>query len=179
MIALALLGLAAMWVAVLVPEWWRDRGTRGSRKSSSIDAFHRQLDILGRAAPRAVEPAHRLERRRVWSGASGLAAPGLGLGSVSMRGVPRSVDEASQRRRVVLMVLIGMALLTLLLWLATGAATVLVLHLALDVMVIGFGLMVRRQRQLRSERLAKVRYLAPSAPGSERSFEPALVRSVR
>lgn len=176
MIVLALLGLAAMWVAVLAPEWWRDRNQRSSRKSSSIDAFHRQLDILGRAAPRSVEPAHTLDRAQgaAWE----LSTTRTGDGGPALRGIPRSVDEASRRRRVVLLGLIGMAALTLVLWMATMSTAVLLIHLAVDALTLAFGLLVRRHRQLQAERMAKVRYL-PAMSSSEQRFEPALVRSVR
>jgi hypothetical protein len=176
-IALALVGLAVMWAAVLIPEWWRERGKAGGRRRSSIDAFQRQLSVLARTAPTSVEPAHRLRDVRPPIGS--LSTDGvLRLSSTAPtgRGVPRSAGEASQRRRAVLAGLIGLALVTFMGWMMTGAAVLLAVNLVLDVLAIGFAWLLFRHRQLRAERQTKLAYL----PRHERpALEPVLVRSAR
>lgn len=177
MIALALVGLAVMWAAVLIPEWWRERGKGGGRRRSSIDAFQQQLSVLGRTAPASVEPAHRLSDVRPPIGS--LSTDGVlrvPSSTPAGRGVPRSADEASQRRRAVLAGLIGLALVTLMGWAMTGSVVLLAAHVLLDVLVVGFAWLLLRHRQLRTERLTKVAYL----PRHERpALEPVLVRSAR
>jgi len=177
-IALALLGLAAMWVAVLVPEWWRDR-SRGNRRGSSIEAFQRQLNVLGRAAPAAVEPLRRL--RDSTDPVGSVVRPQITLASPStsaLRG-PRTVDQASQRRRAVLALLLGIAVVTLLLWMITGSSLLLVVHLLADALVVGFGVLMLRHRQLQAERAAKVTHLRVVPQATVRRLEPALARSGR
>lgn len=178
MIALALVGLAVMWAAVLIPEWWRERGKGGGgRRRSSIDAFQRQLNVLGRTTPTSVEPAHRLRDVRPPIGSLSTdgvlrVAPTAPPG----RGVPRSADEASQRRRAVLAGLIGIALITFMGWTMTGAAALLAVHVVVDVLAIGFAWLLFRHRQLRAERLTKLAYL----PRHDRpALEPVLARSAR
>jgi len=177
-IALALLGLAAMWVAVLVPEWWRDR-SRGDRRGSSIEAFQRQLTVLGRAGPTAVEPVHRLGDSADPVGS--VVRPQITLASPStsaLRG-PHTVNQASQRRRAVLALLMGMAVVTLLLWMITGSSLLLFVHLLADALVVAFAFLLLRHRQLRAERAAKVTHLRVVPQATVRRLEPALVRSGR
>ncbi len=60
MTALALLVIAIIWIAVLVPPFLRNR--RESRTTNSIGEFERHLGVLRRAGPPAlVDPAHTLK----------------------------------------------------------------------------------------------------------------------
>jgi Flp pilus assembly protein TadB len=166
-----------MWAAVLIPEWWRERGKGGGRRRSSIDAFQQQLSVLGRTTPTSVEPAHRLGDVRPPIGS--LSTDGVLRVASSVpaaRGVPRSPGEASQRRRAVLAGLVGLALVTFMGWTITGSTLLLAVHVVVDVLVIGFAWLLLRHRQLRTERLTKLAYL----PHHERpALEPVLARSAR
>jgi hypothetical protein len=177
-IALALVGLAAMWIAVLVPEWWRER-SHGDSRGGSIQAFQRQLSVLGRATPQAVEPAHRLGDSAAPVGSVMRPYTTLASGRIALRGLPSSADQASQRRRAVLASLIGAAVITMLLWMITGSGLVLALHLLADGLVVAFTVLLLRHRQIRMERASKVRHLHMIPQATVRRLEPALVRSAR
>lgn len=56
---MVVLVLVIVWVAVLAPRVVRHFKEAGSQ--SSIDSFHQQLHLLGRAGPKLFAPAYRLE----------------------------------------------------------------------------------------------------------------------
>lgn len=51
--------LVALWVAALAPLGWRR--LRERQGTASIESFHQQLHLLGRAGPKIMAPAHRLQ----------------------------------------------------------------------------------------------------------------------
>jgi hypothetical protein len=135
------------------------------------------LSVLARTTPTSVEPAHRLRDVRPPIGS--LCTDGVLRVPTTVpagRGVPRSADEASQRRRAVLAGLVGIALITFMGWTITGAPLLLAVNVGVDVLAIGFAWLLFRHRQLRAERLTKLAYLPRHEPAA---LEPVLVRSAR
>jgi hypothetical protein len=143
---LILVLLAVVWVAVLVPPYLR--GRREGRPGDSITSFRQQLTVLERATPGS---------RPVSSTGSVLTR------TAPVRVPPRSFvapatiasrRRARERRRQVLQVLVGMALLTAVLALA-GGPVFLYLHVFVDLILVGYlGLLVQMQR------IAAVQYSA-------------------
>jgi hypothetical protein len=142
---LILVVLAVVWVAVLVPPFLR--GRREGRPGDSINSFRQQLNVLERAAPsgRASFPSSVIHRP------SPVRVPPRGYVAPATIASRR---RARQRRRQVLQVLIGLALLTATLAVAAGGVF-LVIHLAIDVVLVAYlALLVQMQR------IAAVQYSA-------------------
>jgi hypothetical protein len=127
--------LVIVWIAVLTPRLVRH--FREERPQSSIESFHEQLHLLGRAGPKLVEPAYRLEvpesdRSSLWWAAAGAshATPGLVRGI----GQKRSAWERRRSRRRRRDLLLGLAVVAVftgglgaeralhLLWAITGVS---------------------------------------------------------
>lgn len=70
--------LLILWAAALTPLWLKRRRERQGQ--GSIETFHHQLRLLGRAGPKLVSPAHRLET--AWSH-SGVAPGETGYPALS------------------------------------------------------------------------------------------------
>lgn len=186
---MVLLVLAAIWAAVLIPPWWRNRAE--GRPGDSISAFQRQQSVLRRTGPRG----QRLVVGDQWSRPSTPLGPPLtARGRVNStparapRG-PRSVaaspawagvraapvssvrSRTLRRRRDILAALVVAAGSTLVL----GAVPVLRMlwtaHLVFDVLLVAYVALLIRQRNAAAEREMKVRFLPGPVP-----FEPALVR---
>jgi hypothetical protein len=116
--------LALVWLAVLGPQFLRDRAD--ARPTDTIRAFRRQLAVLGRNAP--VE-----------------AGPALAL--VPPPRSARSRAAARRRRRVILQGLLTAMGATLAIGLVSGLQALLVLHLVLDGLGAAYvALLVHRRR---------------------------------
>lgn len=157
-----LLGLAALWVAVLLPDFLRRRGTR--RSADSISAFNRNLNVLGNASPvGTIRPAVDAIRRTVDAkGAVSNVLPFVprsdprATGAIESPGPvqPSSVrrSPAAQRRQDIIVGLAALSLLTLLAMLTFGGS-LLYVHLLVDVALVAYlalALNVSRVENLRS-----------------------------
>jgi hypothetical protein len=176
-----LLGLAALWVAVLLPDILRRRGSR--RTGDSISNFTHHLSVLERSNPlgrgssrrtasnvvpfarRTPAPASSPTKTRVAPmSATGVPMP---LGGQQTR-MTRS--QAHQRRQDVIVGLGAASLLTFLATLAFGGPLLFV-HLAVDLALLAYlGLVLQVTR--RSQGRADVAYLNPS-PRLNRAMMPA------
>jgi len=76
-----------------------------------------------------------------------------------------------RRRRDVFTALLGAAAVTLVLGLVPAFRVLLLVHLAVDALLVGYVALLIRQRGLAAEREMKVRFLPDSRP-----IEPALLR---
>jgi len=143
---LILVVLAVVWVAVLVPPFLR--GRREGRPGDSINSFRRQLNVLERAAPAARPsfPSSVMQRSTpVRVPPRGYVAPA----TIASR------RRARQRRRQVLQVLVGIALLTGTMAIAAGGGAFLVVNLVVDLVLLAYlALLVQMQR------IAAVQYSA-------------------
>ena len=162
-----LLGLAALWAAVLLPDFLKRRNTR--RSADSINAFSRNLNVLGNAnpvAPRRVGTSRPTVANNVLpftprpvGAPRPAAAP-----SASAAGHPAQVTHrspAAQRRQDVIVALGALSLLSLLAMLTFGGA-MLYIHLLIDVALLaylGAVLNVSRVEKMRS----RVAYLPHQA----------------
>jgi hypothetical protein len=144
---LALIGLAVMWAAVLLPPRIADLRRSGGRGRSSIDTFQHQLHLLGRGA--TTSPATHL-----------IVRSSATVGPVAPRGAR---TPAARRRRDVLVALGLTAVATLVAWALTGATVLLVLSVVVDAALVGYVLMLARVSRVRREHAHKVRYL-PARP---------------
>ena len=149
-----LLILAAIWAAVLLPPWLQNRRER--RPNDSIVSFQTQLATLQRATPGGA----RIHQFPTMHTAASVMAARTRL----------TRSEAKRRRRDVLTTLAGAAAVTLLLSLFLGGA-VLALHLFVDVLLVGYVVLLVHTQQQYLERSRKVRYL----PTEVDAPEPALL----
>lgn len=136
--SMVLLGLVAVW-GVYLAVWWRDNRASTFRRSDMIRSFNRGLDRLGATAGHSV---------------GGHSRPTTLL--------PRSADEAAQRRRLVMSCLGGMAAATLLMSLVLGSM-VLMANLIIDAAFVWYCYAVVQRRNLEAEREMKVTLLRAGA----------------
>jgi Flp pilus assembly protein TadB len=143
--------LAVVW-AVYLANWLRTR-TESSR-SNSISSFSKHMNTLQRATPRtglAIAP-----RSRTFPG------------STSFAPVRRSLPVAAQRRRTVLLSLLGATAITLLGAMAVGGMFTTLFLLAL-VATGGYVYLLASAQKRTVERRTKVRHLpTPAAPPRQR-----------
>lgn len=189
---MVLVVLAIIWVAVLVPPALRARAE--GRPGDSISAFRRQLRTLRRTSPHASRSASP-DWMRGPSYGSRPAAPVTSLtarraqattrrpGSHSSYSLYSSArptapvrvsaarSRTQRRRRDVFTGLVGAAAVSLVLGLVPAFRVLLLVHLAVDVLLVAYVAMLIRQRSLAAEREMKVRFLPDS-----RRVEPALLR---
>jgi hypothetical protein len=158
---LVLFILAVIWAAVLLPPYLQNRSE--SRPADSISSFQRQLSVLERRAV-VVNPSLQRSNAPRSARAQTTYAP--------MTRVSRS--EAKKRRRDVLFTLAGAAAVTLVLAFMLGGL-VWGLHLACDLMLGAYVVLLAQAQQRATERDAKVRYLPQRSPAPEPAF--ALRRS--
>jgi Flp pilus assembly protein TadB len=139
---LVLMILAAVWAAVLVPPFVRNR--RDARPDNSVVSFRAQLSTLERATPgTSLRP---------------LGSSDLGP---TLRGSSMTRSDAKRRRRDVLVGLMGSTGFTFLLAVVAGGTLATLLFLA-SAGAFGAYVYALRQLQLRTlEREAKVRVLTP------------------
>ena len=150
--------LAVIWAAVLLPPYLQNRSE--SRPADSISSFQHQLSVLER---RAVVVNPSLQRSNP-SRAQTTYAPMMRL----------SRNEAKKRRRDVLFTLAGAACVTLVLAFMLGGL-VWGLHLACDLLLGAYVVLLAQAQQRAAERDAKVRYLPKRTAAPEPAF--ALRRS--
>lgn len=141
--------LAVLW-AVYLASWFRGRS---ERSVNSISSFNKHLSVLERTSPaRHGLPAVQTRSSRA------TVTPLYGTGPVVIRRATMTLSEARRRRRDVLFVLGGVALVTLMLAVVAGGIFVWLQVLADALLLAYVGLLVRTQ-QLATERRTKVRYL--------------------
>lgn len=155
--------LAVVW-AVYLASWLRSRTE--NRSVNSISSFSKHLSTLERTSPAGHLPhlpgRHRSQRRDAPTGIVPLYAS-------RKPGAVMSLGAARRRRRDVLFGLGGAVMVTLLLAVVGGGLFMVLFVLALLALGAYVGLLVRAQ-QLATERRAKVRYLAPSAPEADNAL---------
>jgi hypothetical protein len=155
---LVLFILAVIWAAVLLPPYLQNRSE--SRPADSISSFQRQLSVLERRSV-VVNPAlQRSNPSRTYT----TSAPMMQIGR----------SEAKKRRRDVLFTLAGTAAVTLLLAFMLGGL-VWGLHLACDLLLGAYVVLLAQAQQRAVERDSKVRYLPKRTSAPEPAF--ALRRS--
>jgi hypothetical protein len=164
---LVLFILALIWAAVLLPPWLQNRSQ--SRPADSISSFQKQLSVLERRSGTASPGRPPIRRAPV--------APKARAGSVAYR--PATVarthqdgvglSEVRRRRRDVLFTLIAAAVITALLAAVLGGP-VLMLHLAVDVLLVAYVALLVRTQRLSAEREVKVRYLGQGRQAPEPAF---------
>ena len=183
---MVLVVLAIIWVAVLVPPALRARAE--GRPGDSVSAFRRQLVVLRRTGPHASRPvASEWGRSRAY-GPLG-PAPVTSLTARRAQATRRPVGRSSgvvgtsrvrtsaarsrtlRRRRDVFTALLGAAAVSLVLGLVPAFRVMLLVHLAVDVLLVAYVALLIRQRSLAAEREMKVRFLPESRP-----MQPALLR---
>ena len=125
---LILLGLGVLWMAVLLPPIVRHRNT-----------LSRPVLTLVAAGRGSV----RFNPTRLWSAGAAAAA------------VPDDVGSARRRRRDLLMALSGIATFTFLAGVAVGGP-VWVAHFLVDLVLVGYAVLVTQRHQLEVEREAMV-----------------------
>ena len=139
--------LVVAWVVYLGSTFLGRRGT-GSGGNSSIRGFNRQLEVIGGASP-----ATTLSGGTVSARPTPLPVPPWAM--------PISLSDAHRRRIEVIFTLLGGAAMALLLGvLITRWA--LLLHVALDVMLVGYLFLLARSQNLADERAQKVRSIDAS-----------------
>jgi len=193
---LALVVLALIWVAVLVPPVIRARSE--GRPADSISAFRRQLTVLRRTHPHAARSLVP-ERPRAHAYAPGAGAPVTSLAArrsmatarslrpvapqaLAAAGLPSSRARTLRRRRDVFVVLLATVGVTLVMSLLFGVRSLLYLNLAADALLVAYVALLIRQRSARAEQDMKVRFLPGPAPdpglyGRPVTMEPAYRRS--
>ena len=158
--------LAVIWAAVLLPPYLQNRSE--SRPADSISSFQRQLSVLEK---RTVVSKPALQR----SSSPVRSARGFGSQSpYNTHTVRLSRSEAKKRRRDVLFTLLGAAGITFAMALRLGGS-VWGLHLACDLLLAGYVVLLVQLQQRAMEREAKVRYLPNRSVRPEPAF--ALRRS--
>lgn len=169
---MVLLILAVIWAAVLIPPALRSRAE--GRPADSITAFHRQLAVLRRAGPRTGLPADSGTSPRP-GGFRSVPSPVTGLARSNMAATARVAPaprrgSARRRRRDVFLSLLVAAASTLVLGAVPGLRMLWLVHVAADVLLIGYVSLLVRQRNLATERAMKVRLL-PTARRHEAQRE--------
>jgi hypothetical protein len=183
---LVLVVLAIIWVAVLVPPALRARAE--GRPGDSVSAFRRQLVVLRRTGPhasrsvapewgrsrgygsRGPSPVTSLTARRAQATHRPVAGASRAVGT-SRVAASAARQRTLRRRRDVFTALLGAAVVSLVLGVVPAFRMLLLVHLAVDVLLVAYVALLIRQRTLAAEREMKVRFL----PGP-RVMEPALLR---
>ena len=152
-----LLILAVVWAVFLVPQVLRHRAEK--TPADSIGAFRNQLSVLERATPGGLARPARV------------AYSPTPVASFGPYGRPRVAQrELVRRRRLnILLGLLGAMAFTLVASLLVPR--LLLVHVVLDLLFVGYCGMLVRVRNVAAEREMKVRYL----PGPLATPEPALL----
>ena len=179
---MVLLILAALWAALLVPPYLRNRAE--NRPADSIGDFRRKLRVLERSGPVSVAPANRL-----WGPASPIPpymsprtspfGPGYVRRGASVRPLSQEAMRrraAQRRRRDIFLSLLAMTVLSGLCGLVPGLSAVLYLAGVMFVALCAYVVLLVRLRNEAAERDMKLRFLptAAGAPGGP-AAEPAYV----
>ena len=131
--------LAVLWAVVLVPPLLRSRTE--ARRSDSIGDFSYRLGVLSKTGGHA--------------SAAGSQPRGYARAGMS---------RAQRRRRDVLIVLGGLAVLTLGVAAGTGSSMMWAVQLLADALLVVYVLALVRMKNVASERRAKVAYLPSRQP---------------
>jgi hypothetical protein len=158
--------LAALWAVVLVPPLLR---ARTGRSSDSIGDFNHHLGVLSRTngSRRRAARARQLPV---------LSRPPMAAGAAMYAYAPRvsAGQRAAKRRRDITLGLVVAATLTLAFAVMVQSASVWLLQIVVDLLLVGYIGLLAWARQLQNERSANVRYLPPrGAP--ELALRPAPV----
>ncbi len=159
-----LIALILLWGIVLVPPWIKKRSHR-STSADAIAVFSQQLSRLDRGS---VDPdrAAVLPLRPAATGslANG-PTPAERQASLHARPgtspLPRSADDARRRRRTVLLGLGAAAFVTLLGAIGVGGGFI-VLHLLVDIALLGYVLLLVQYQRRLEEVHYKVRPIRPA-----------------
>ena len=164
----ALIVLAAIWAAFLLPPIFRARAE--NRPSGSISDFRRQLRVLARTSPaRSMSmPYSPLSYARSTSPAFP-AFPAVGARSPAPR-MAKSRQSVKRRRDVLVGLLVAMAG-SLVLGFLPPLRALWAVHVVVDVLFAAYVALLVYLRNLAAEREMKVRFL-PAAPAAP---EPALL----
>lgn len=146
MTSIVLLVLVGAWAGYLFL-WWKDSRASVPPGRNGISSFSRQLGSLGGTAHRSGRPLGRP-----------VAARAAEFGRV-----PRTTDEAARRRREILTVLVGLALLSLVAVPLVGGVA-MSFHIMVDLVFLAYGYGVIRRRHISAEHEIKVRMLYPDRP---------------
>jgi hypothetical protein len=128
----------------------------------SVVSFRRQLSVLERTGPTAIAPVNTLRSNRV-------SGPVLGPVVITRAASPIGARrQAQKRRRDVLYSLLALMASTLAFSAVLGMRMLLIAHVVLDLLFVGYVALLIRMRNVAAEREMKLRFL-PSVPA-----EPAL-----
>jgi 4-amino-4-deoxy-L-arabinose transferase-like glycosyltransferase len=170
-----LLILAALWAALLLPPYLRNRSE--NRPADSIGDFRHQLRVLQRTGPASVRPANRL-----WGPTpshpvppySPYAARSAAFAPTATRRVGPSRlmspelqrrRAAQRRRRDIFLSLTAMTGLSGLIGFVPGLSAVWYLTGVMAMALIGYTMLLVRMRNTAAEREMKVRFLGSAASG--------------
>lgn len=157
---MVLVVLAGIWAAVLLPPMLRSRSE--ARPADSIGNFRHQLHVLQRTGPiSAVRTSSDSVRT------PGVAPmPPMPAARLVRSQSPQAARKARtlKRRRDVLAVLLAGMTGTLVLGLFPSMRVLLGLHLALDLLFVGFVALLVRARNATAEREMKLRFLPATQP---------------
>ena len=145
MTSIVLLVLVGAWAGYLFL-WWKDARSSAPPGRNGISSFSRQLGSLGAGPARGSRPM----------GESVMKAADLSRS-------PRTTNDAARRRREIMVVLGGLAILSLAAVPFLGSMSMTV-HVVLDLVFLAYGYGVIRRRHLSAEREIKVRMLYPDRP---------------
>lgn len=149
---LILLVIVAAWLAVLVPMALRSHDSATSLKST--DRFSDAMRVLSRKGARDVLVPRRRQTLVVSETRSVRPARPAAEPAPVDRALPGPGRSAAERRRRVLLVLVGLSVLSLVAALV-GPGPLLGLHLVCDLLLIAFVVHLRRQAVLRQQVLRR------------------------
>lgn len=171
---MVLLILAALWAALLVPPYIRNRSEH--RPADSIGDFRHQLRVLQRTGPASVKPANRL-----WGPASSVppySPYATNRVAVGRRGPAARVSPdvlrrraVQRRRRDIFLSLLALTGLSGLIGFVPGLSAVWYLTGVMGLALVAYTALLLRIRTVAAEREMKLRFL-PSA-GGPGAVEPA------
>ena len=145
MTLLVIVLLAVVWIAVLVPPYVRS--FREGRPGDSISSFRKQLNTLERSAPTAL-PAYRRP-----SGSPSYAPP---VRSTNPYGRP--AVSARQRRRQVLIALVGAVIVTGIAALVAGGGPMLWANVVVDLLLVAYVMLLVQMQKAASMYSTPYRY---------------------
>jgi hypothetical protein len=164
----ALIVLAAIWAAFLLPPIFRARAE--SRPSGSISDFRRQLRVLSRVSPTSAplpSPLPMASRTRPNPFATVHAAP-------RPRQLAHSKRSVKRRRDIFVGLLVAMAG-SLVLGFLPPLRALWALHVVIDVLFVAYVGLLVYLRNLAAEREMKVRFLPTPRGAAVGAPEPALL----
>ena len=167
---MVLLILAALWAALLVPPYLRNRAE--NRPADSIGDFRHQLRVLQRTGPSSVAPANRL-----WGPSPSVppyAPYAAGLRPRSLSPVAMRRRAQQRRRRDIFLSLMALTSLSAVCGFVPGLSAVWYLTGVMAVALMSYVLLLVRMRNLAAERDMKLRFL-PQPDRVEPEAAPAYV----